>query len=117
MKHIENPVGYRLWVMRRMLGSPDGQSPVDTVQAWYRDAAERSMRLRGFVPESLWNQARADLIELAGYLPAEADGWIYRGAERYPLAAPEDFIPTPKQVFFKQVRGELGPAPELRLAQ
>lgn len=99
MRKIEDPIAFRLWEMRKMLNMTEDTSKGEIVRAWYRDAAERSMRLRGFVPDRLWNNAHADLIELGAYSPAEADSWILKGAERYPLSPPVGMVRTPLQEF------------------
>lgn len=110
---IRDENAFRLWQMRSMLNFSPDSSNGELVRAWYRDAAERSMRLRGYVPERLWNNAHADLILLGGYTPAEADSWIVKGAERYPLSRPDGFEPTPLQQYAAKVGLDRGMAKDI----
>ena len=80
--------GARLAQYRRLNGLPEDASPSDAVKAEYIQAANRAIRLRGYLHESWFDHARNDLIELAGWGLESAEAWTVEIGGQYPHTPP-----------------------------
>lgn len=78
---------FRLWQMRQLLGLGDEIAPSAVVRAWYTDAADRSVRVRGFVRPTWFANAESDLIEIGGWDQASAEAWTLEVGGQYPHEA------------------------------
>lgn len=84
---IRDPKRYRLAEMRRILNLGDEIAPSAVVRAWYTDAADRSVRVRGFLRPSWFAHAESDLIEIGGWDQPSAEAWALEVGGQYPHEA------------------------------
>lgn len=87
---VEEATGprFRLWQMRQMLVLGEDYADSAVVRAHYTQAANRSIRLRGFLRPSWFAHAENDLIELGGWDQASAEGWTLEIGGQYPHERP-----------------------------
>jgi hypothetical protein len=83
---VEESTGprFRLWQMRQMLGLGKEYADSAVVRAWYTDAANRSIRLRGFLRPGWFGRAESDLIDIGGWDQASAEAWTLEIGGQYP---------------------------------
>jgi hypothetical protein len=92
----------RLRTMRGHMHDFDGQ-PLRVVCSWYRDAAERSIRLRGWLRPSWLTNATDELVSAGGATLDQAESWAGRVYAEYPYTPPDKADRTPLQIKFAEL--------------